>query len=362
MPDPAYRPLPVEIQNITSDWLTAALQGYAPGIEVRRVDIVDMMRSTCTKIRLKLELANNPAERPIPDILILKGGFEPHSRQMDYMHEKEANAYGKLLPELGLHTPTPYFADFDAESKQGIVIMEDLAKRGVTFCNPLVPHSFEAVARRLGDLARFHARSWDSPDLKPGGKWEWVDDIPRNCLRYFGGYLEPEVWERFVRSSRGAAASVRFHDLAWMKDSLSRIAALSATLPRCVNHGDTHLGNLYVEADGTPGFFDSVAGHAPAMLEVAYHLGCALDTADRGRWEGALIQHYLDALKEAGVEAPSFDEAMRQYAVFLAFGYCIFIINDAVFQAEAVNTAYTARFSAAMLDHDTIARLKEIPI
>ena len=98
------------------------------------------------------------------------------------------------------------------------------------------------------------------------------------------------------------------------------------------------------------------------MLEVAYHLGCALDTADRPRWEGALIQHYLRELAQAGVEAPSFDEAMRQYAVFLAFGYCIFIINDAVFQAEAVNTAYTARFSAAMLDHDTIARLKEIPL
>jgi hypothetical protein len=151
MPDPAYRPLPVEIQNITSDWLTAALQGYAPGIEVRRVDIVDMMRSTCTKIRLKLELANNPAERPIPDILILKGGFEPHSRQMDYMHEKEANAYGKLLPELGLHTPTPYFADFDAESKQGIVIMEDLAKRGVTFCNPLVPHGTVPISSRVAN-------------------------------------------------------------------------------------------------------------------------------------------------------------------------------------------------------------------
>jgi hypothetical protein len=357
-----YRPLPIEIAEIDAAWLTAALQGYAPGIAVRGFEIVDMIRGTCTKIRIRLDLADNPPDRPVPETVILKGGFEPHSRHLDYMHEKEANAYGKLLPVLGLHTPTPYFADYDAQRKQGIVIMEDLAARGVTFCNPLVPHSFEAVARRLGDLARFHARSWDSPDLQPGGKWEWVDDIARNCLKYFGDYLKPEVWKRFVDSSRGAAASVRFHDLAWMKDALDRIATISSRLPHCVNHGDTHLGNLYVEADGTPGFFDSVAGHAPAMLEVSYHLGCALDTADRPRWEGALIQHYLGALRDAGVEAPPFEEAMRQYAVFLAFGYCIFIINDAVFQAEAVNTAYTARFSEAMLDHNTIERLKEIPI
>ena len=357
---PTYFPLPVEIEEIGTEWLTTALRTRRPAVEVRRFEIIDMIRGTCTKIRLRLDLANNPTDDPIPETVILKGGFEPHSRDMHYILEKEVRAYAEILAPLGLRSPKAYFADYDPERKQGIIIMEDLVARGVTFCNPLQPQSFEQVARRLGELARFHARSWDSAEFRPGGKWDWVEDVPQNQLTYLGYFLQDEVWEGFVRSPRGAASSVRFHGMAWMKDSLNRLAALSAQLPHCVNHGDTHLGNLYEDVDGTPGFFDSLAGRAPAMLEVTYHIGGALDTSDRPRWEAALVQHYLDELKQAGVDAPQFQEAMRQYAIFLVFGYCIFLINDAVFQSEAVNTAYAARFSAAMVDHDTMARIKEI--
>ena len=51
---------------------------------------------------------------------------------------------------------------------------------------------------------------------------------------------------------------------------------------------------------------------------------------------------------------------MRQYAAFLTLGYCIFIINEAHFQPEAINTAYTARFSAAMIDNGTLETLATI--
>ena len=51
---------------------------------------------------------------------------------------------------------------------------------------------------------------------------------------------------------------------------------------------------------------------------------------------------------------------MRQYGAALAQGYIIFLVNESHFQAEAINTAYTARFSAAMLDHDTIGILKTV--
>ena len=51
---------------------------------------------------------------------------------------------------------------------------------------------------------------------------------------------------------------------------------------------------------------------------------------------------------------------MFQYSASLAIGYLIFLVNESFFQAEAINTAYTARFSAAMLANDTINRLKSI--
>jgi len=353
--------LPTEIEGITRDWLETALSGYAPGVRVRDFEMVDFMRTTCTKIRIRLDLDNNPPDAPIPPTVILKGGFEPHSRKMSIMHQTEALSYATLAPVLGLRTPTPYFAAWEEESEQGIVIMEDLVARGVEFCSPLKPQSFEQVERRIKVLGRFHAQTWDSPEIKPGGRWGWLTDTT-TIWHHFNQYLEPDVWDYYVNSPRGAAVSTEFHDRQWMRDALDRMAALARTLPFCATHGDTHLGNLYIDIDGEPGFFDCISCASPGLIEITYHLVCALDLSTRSKHEGALIQTYLETLRASGVTPPSFDDAMHQYGVFLAYAYMVFIINEAIFQSEANNTAYTARIGQAMLDHDTKGKLAAIRI
>jgi hypothetical protein len=355
----SIRPLPVTLDEITPEWLTAALRRATPDITVHAVEIVDIIHGTCTKLRLRLDLNQAAKRAGIPETLFLKGGFEPHSRDMDFMHAMEVRGYRDVLPFLGLPCPTPYFADFDPERRQGIVILEDLVARGVEFCNPLIPQTHDQVARRLCKLAQFHAKTWASPELQSGGRWNELPEL-MGMLGHFAHYLEPKTWQKFVAMPQGAAASVRFHDRAWVALALQRIAKLAERLPQAVLHTDTHLGNLYVDRDGTPGFFDSLTSRGPAMLEVTYHVGGALDTADRPRWEGALLRHYLDELSRNGVDAPSFDEAMRQFGAFLVYGYLVFLINETDYQSSAVNTAYTARFSAAMIDHDTIGLLAAI--
>jgi hypothetical protein len=353
-------PLPLEIEGITREWLEAALSDYAPGVRVRGFAMVDLIRTTCTKIRLKLDLENNREDAPIPETAILKGGFEPHSRAMAFMHEREAKSYATLLPPLGLRTPMPYFARWDEAAQQGIVIMEDLVARGVEFCSPLRPQGFEQVARRLKDLALLHGRTWDSPEMRRGGRWDWLVDWAGHLDVYFGQFTEEATWQSYIDSPRGAAVSTEFHDRRWMREAMDRMGALTRTLPLSACHGDTHLGNLYIDTDGAPGFYDSIAHKAPAMFEVAYHIGGALDLADRPRLEAGLIQYYLDELAAHGATPPSFEAAMHQYAVYLAYGYLVFIINDSIFQPEAYNTAYAARFSQAMLDHDTKGKLARI--
>ena len=354
----SIHPLPVSLDEITGAWLTAALRRSAPEVTVHAVEVVDIIHGTCTKLRLRLDVDQAGKRAGIPETVFMKGGFEPHSRQMDFMHAMEVRGY-RVLPFLGLPCPKPYFADFDPERRQGIVILEDLRARGVEFCDPLIPQTHDQVARRLSKLAQFHAKTWASPELRPGGRWGELPELT-GLLGHFQHYLEPEIWKRFIALPQGAAASVRFHDRPWAASALERMAALAKRLPHAVLHTDTHLGNLYVDRDGTPGFFDSLTSRGPAMLEVTYHVACALDTADRPRWEGALVRHYLDELSRNGVDAPSFDEAMRQFGAFLVYGYLVFLINETDYQSGAVNTAYTARFSAAMIAHDTIGLLAAI--
>lgn len=353
-------PLPLTVESITPEWLTRALGQRFPGVQVEHCDVVDILPGTCTKIRLRLTLNDAGQAAGIPQQVILKGGFEPHSRTMFLTHEKEVRAYRDLFPELKLHSPECYFADYDLGRQQGIVIIEDLLVRGVEFCHPQRPQSYEQVVDRLTALARFHARSWDSPELRPGGRWHWAHDYLAASQIYMKRYLEPDIWDHYVRSSRGAAASVHFHDREWMASALDLFPHFAEGLPRCLIHGDTHLGNLYIDPDGTPGFFDPQPMQAPVMVEVAYHIAGALDPMDRRRWEGPLVQHYLGELRRQGVEAPSFDAAMQQYSAFMVLGYCIFLVNASDFQPEAINTAYTARFSAAMIDNRTLEVLQAI--
>jgi hypothetical protein len=174
-------------------------------------------------------------------------------------------------------------------------------------------------------------------------------------------YLEPEAWQGYVAMPRGAAASTRFHDREWAIDALNRMEILSRQVPNCVIHGDTHLGNTFLEPDGTPGFYDIVPRRAPPMSEVCYHITLTMDVADRPRWERELVRHYLDELKRHGIEdAPDFDEAMRQHGAFLIEGFCLVLTNDAYFLAEPPITAYAARFSHAMLDNDTAGLLRNV--
>lgn len=349
-------PLPVVIEAVTPAWLHAALRAVNPGVAVNGAELVDVQHGTCTKLRYRLDLDAAGRAAGIPELVIVKGGFEPHSRMMHYMHAHEVHAYADMAPLSSLRQPDCWFAGYDEGAQQGIVILDDLVTRGVTFCHPLEPLSPDAVAERLTVLAWHHAVGWGDP----GRLFPWATGYVEGFDRHGAALLTPEVWQSYVRSARGAAASVRFHDLDWMLFALKQLVKLSDLTPRTLLHGDTHLGNCYVDVDGVPGFFDAQPHHGPAMCEVAYHVTGALDPADRRGHEQALVAHYREALVAAGVEAPPLEAMMRQYGCLLAVGYCIFLLNASDFQPEAINTAYVARFSQAMLDHDTIGLIAAI--
>ncbi|TWH87095.1 phosphotransferase family enzyme [Novosphingobium taihuense] len=337
-------PLPLTPEEVTAAWLSAAT-----GHVVDSAQVVDIILGTSTKIRVRVKAEG------LPESLIVKGGFEEHSPMMKEMYANEVAFYTRIAPALPIHAPKCWFAGSDPESHQSIVIMEDLVAKGVTFLHAQRPEAYAAVKRRLGDLARFHAASWNDQGLAPGGRWDWlVGRFSDWSMVYAERYLKPEVWQHYCESPRGAAISTQLHDCAWMRRVLVQLRTLEREGPMCIIHGDTHLGNLYVEANGTPGFLDSQPSKASPFMEVAYHIVCALDLADRKAWEQDLLRYYLASLAECGVSAPDWDEAWLQYRRYIAYGLFIFLINEIRFQTEAINTAYAARFGAAMLDHNVL--------
>src|SRR5690606_1715477 len=108
------------------DWLTAALRTRAPGVTVEDFAIADVVYATSTSVRLDLKLDEAGRRAGIPDSVFVKGGFQTHGRELIFMHRLETLGYRELLPGSALNAPRCYFAEYDDERAQAIVILEDL--------------------------------------------------------------------------------------------------------------------------------------------------------------------------------------------------------------------------------------------
>jgi hypothetical protein len=353
--------LPREIEDISAEFLTQALQQRFPGATVRGFTIPFVHHGFTTILRLELDLDEAARAAGLPPRIIMKGGFEPSTRGIAGEFAvgpflMEVGAY-RTLPGLGLNMPDCFFAEVDmdqAEGPQIILLMEDLAERGVRFGHGLVAHTVEQVRNRLSAVAAFHARTWDSPDLAEGGAY---DIFPHDSCALFKSYMDhvapPERWRGFCGMPRGAACAVQFHDRDWLVRAMDFMIALGARTPNVLTHGDLHAGNLFEQPDGAAGFFDSLPIRTAPMVEISYHLVNVLDHADRRAHERELVDHYRAELVRHGVAPPSLDELMFQYAAFVPFGFATFMVNSDTYQTESFNTAHTARYNLAMLDHGT---------
>src|SRR5581483_8245098 len=161
-----YQPdmrLPLKPEQVTSAWLTEALRLGYPGVTVIESRVSDVIRGTSTKIRVHCEYDPTGYRAALPATLIVKGGFEHHSPSMEAMYLNEVRFYRDVQPFVPIPSPRCYYAGSDPESSQSTVILEDLLAKGVEFLHPQKPQRHTEVARRLTDMARYHAQTWNSP-------------------------------------------------------------------------------------------------------------------------------------------------------------------------------------------------------
>lgn len=351
--------LPVQAQGLTAEWFTAALAPAHPGTVVESAQVVEIMPGTSTKIRVALRCNETGRAHGLPPTVIVKGGFEPHSAQLGFMYAAEMRFYRDLLPRMPMNAPRCWFAASDSSSHQSLVVIEDLVPRGVRFCRVQQPHSWSEAEAFLDAMARWHACWWGHPALADGAELGWVGrTFDEFGWMYANRYLQPAVWEHWMQAPRAQAVAAGLRSRERMQAALQALESTRAAAADTLVHGDTHPGNLYLEADGTPGFLDAQVRRSPWVQDVAYHITASLDLADRPRWEEALLAHYLRCLARHGVaEPPSFEQAWDAYRNELVYGLFIFLINETAFQGEATNTAYAVRFGAAVTQHHSMERL-----
>ncbi len=342
--------IPTNPEGLTANWFERALQTSLPGVHVKSARLDAHIRGASTKLRIALE-GHDPR---LPRSVMVKAGYEPHSAAMAIMHANEMHAYRDLIPTIEVNAPRCYFADSEAD--RSLVVLEDLDLRKAWFLSLQQPLDFALAARFLDGLARFHARWWDAPDLDRRFDWAASTCAMRQS-HYFDILLDPAQFHGYASAPRGAAMPRELLDPERVARAHAALTDAHEAMPHTVLHGDAHLGNLYLDADGMPGFLDWQPRRGPWVLDVTYFIVSALDLVDRRRWEAALLQYYLSRLAAYGAAAPSFDAAYDAYRRDVVWGLLIWMLNGSHFQTEANNTAAATRFAMAMIDHETFGRL-----
>ena len=349
--------------DVTADWLTEALQPTWPGVKVAALKRGPVFGHKKNKFRVEAvyDLAG-----PHPQVrhFIVKGNFPGEndpSTGAAWAMASEVRAIRDIAPQIAAPAmPACYRITVGNDASD--ILMEDLTPRGAIFFDAFHPLNLSQAMAFMDSFARMHASSWNSPAFQPGGAMgpETVGGENRRMLHemYFPSFFRAESWNSYVERPRGRALPRAFQDLARAETAWHRMWGVLRQSAMVIIHGDEHLGNLFVEADGTPGVIDWVGRPEHWVIGIVYFMLCALDVIDRRRWETAMLAHYLSRLRAYGVsDVPSFEEAWFLYRCASFYPVVTWLNNSSVWQPEAINTANAVRATFAAVEHDAYGLL-----
>ena len=342
-------------EAMSPEWLSAALGLRFPAITVTSATRGPIVSRVSTNARFRDCVRGRSARRaPGPPLhqgvfhrLLRDSGAQPGGRRAG-----GALSIASWLRTARVRTLRAFYADVDPVTHHGVVISEDVVQEGAVFLDALSAFSPDQAALSLEQYAVLHGRTW--------GRDQLADPLlaPRldATLRARG---VPEIRGNFDGPiGAGVPAEVRDADrLVRVVRLLQRL--LSAAEPRCLLHGDAHIGNLYLDAIGRPCLVDwQLVQRGPWYLDVGYHIACAIGVEDRRRTERDLLIHYLEHLGAEGGEVPTWDEAWRLVRVGMVYGFFLWAITLKV--APQITTAMLERLGTAVADHDAYSVIEQI--
>lgn len=348
--------LPREWEEITPDWMTAALARDHPGVVVDTVTVA--LRDDGTNRRARLALTYAAGSGPAT---VFAKAVDPEHADLVALtsglyHEPRLFMSGVALP---LDHPAVYAALIDEDARNFLLIMEDVVARGADPRDSTRPMTVEQVASGVRGLARMHSRFWGER-LATEPALGWLEPfVAFEGLEHAPLHIAHERLGDSVPAEIPALSGTELFVDIW-----ARYIGTLTSSPQTLLHGDPHIGNTYVLPDDEVGFLDwQMARRGNWSLDVGYFLQGALTIDDRRRAERDLLTEYRDALTLPADEKPTAEEVWLRYRASVAHGLAIWMATlsggDA-WQGADICLALAQRYSAAFLDLDTRAALDAI--
>ena len=290
----------------TAEWLTAALQGTAPGCAVSGIETRDIgggrgyMGQT-----LAVTLAYAPGRPPGPESVVVKlpaleaaptPAMETLRREL---YATEIAWYRDAAATSPVRAPRCLWASV-ADPPGPALVLEDLS--GWQAVSQVEGPDLEQARLAVDALARLHARWWRSPNLD---RFAWTRPLAEDAAlwreRFASGW--PALRSRLGKRGLPAEFAPIGDRLAFGLDRLVVDGAGSGTT---LIHGDYRIENLLFGVEGgEPAVcvLDwQLAGRGSGARDLAYFLGQNLPIEARRNWEPELIERYHGGLLSGGVK------------------------------------------------------------
>ena len=317
-------PVPGTMDEITPEWLTAALRerGHLGAASVTAIDKVTIGAGVGILGELsRMTPTYSASEAQAPKTLIAKiPTADPGGKgiaQMLGFYEKEARFYNEMCDSIGVQAARGYYTAADVEAVKYVILMEDLA--AIPMGDQVSGASLQQCRTVISQAACLHAKWWASPEL---AQLDWIPSgnapIIKLAALAYAQALEPFL-QKFGEHLTPMQREMALKFLPRMNPMQDAFASEPLTL--C--HGDLRLDNI---------FFGSADGKSPCTLidwqiaikargpyDIGYFMTQSVEPEVRAANEETLVREYARQLADRGVKDYSFDNAWDDYRVTSMF-------------------------------------------
>ncbi len=352
--DPAAVGIIDSVDDLSTDWLSRALDADVTGFDTTRVGTGQV--GSCYRVGLQ--------GTGVPGTVLLKlPTADVGTRSMLVgAYRTEVRFYTELLHTVGIHTPTCLFTSAVSEDGRFAMLLQDMApaEQGdqIAGCTP------DQARYAAVNLAGLHGPRWSDPSLLDvEGLTPSTPDDAALLAEVYGPATETfldQLGDKISDGTRETLLACVGVSAAW---SLARSERFGLV------HGDYRLDNLLfpLATAADPAAVAAVDWQTLSLglpaRDLAYLLGTGLAVEDRREHERSLVAEYHAALLAYGVEDYPLEACWDDYRFAMLQGPLVSVFGCAygarTERGDAMFAAMVERSCAAIRDLGTLDLVRD---
>ncbi len=350
------KPIADHPDQLTTEWLTAALRSEDHDVTVTHLDVTAVGTGQMGEsFRLRVTY-DGPTDLPSTMVAKLPSPNEDIRSMVGGAYKAELSFYRVYASRLAVRAPAVHYMAANEDHSSFVLVLEDLAPREqgdqIGGCTP------DRAEHAVVNLAGLHAGTWCDPTLVDND-WLNLDTEESAAMtgEFFDGAVDlflARLGTRFGPDDPALLRDIGAALPAWLLGRRERFALI---------HGDYRLDNLMfpVDADDTDVValdWQTQAIGLPTR-DVAYLLETGLEPDVRRATEDDLVAAYHGALLAHGVADYPLHLCFEDYRFAMLQGPLITIFGAAygtqTDRGDDMFTAMLTRSLAAIRDLDSLA-------